>query len=142
MFSGCQKHVIIIFYFEFYKFFTLYCRFRNMNTWPLEPVCRHWPTHLNKWRTDRTWILWRRMIYYDLFNLYEISNKSMRTDSPFDVSCSSMMSTSSSYYNNIKNSAFNLNVFIIWKFTYLFAISMNDWNYKFFILKWRMKFLD
>jgi len=68
------------------------------------------------------------MIYYDLFNLYEISNKSMRTDSPFDVSCSSMMSTSSSYYDDIKNGAFNLNV-------YLFAISMNDWNYKFFILK-------
>lgn len=142
MFSGCQKHVIIIFYFHFYKFFTLYRRFRNMNAWPLKPVCRHWPTHLNKWGADRTWILRRWMINYDLFNLYKISNKSMRADSSFYISCSSMVSASSSYNNDIKNGAFNLNVFIIWKFTYLFAISMNNWDNKFFILKWRVKFLD
>ena len=113
-----------------------------MNTWPLKPVCWDWPTHLYERRTDRTWILWRRMINYDLFNLNKISYKTKRTDSSFNVSRSSMMSTSSCYDDDIEKCAFDLNILVIWLITYLFTISVNNGHHKFFVLNWWVELFD
>lgn len=142
MFSGCQKQVVVIFYFKFYKSL-LYIA--GLGIWMLGLWNQYVGTE------PRTWINEEhtgRESWEDEWLITICSIYTKFATKPWEL-IPLLMYLVPAWYRLLRAITMILKIVLLtWtsllfeKFTYLFAISMNDWNNEFFILKWRVKFLD